>query len=119
MTAKNSAEDPDSIKEEDYRYMRPIPSSKEAGIIMMADSVEAAVRSIQEPTEEKIKNMVENIVKDKLQSGQLDNCDLTIRDISRIKKCFLKALNGIYHQRIEYPKEKIHKETIKNDLCRQ
>lgn len=119
VTAKNSAEDPDSIKEEDYRYMGPIPSSKEAGIIMMADSVEAAVRSIQEPTEEKIKNMVENIVKDKLQSGQLDNCDLTIRDISRIKKCFLKALNGIYHQRIEYPKEKIHKETIKNDLCRQ
>lgn len=119
ITARNNAEDPDSIKEEDYRYMGPIPSSKEAGIIMMADSVEAAVRSIQEPTEEKIKTMVENIIKDKLQSGQLDNCDLTIRDISKVKKCFLKALNGIYHQRIEYPKEKMHKETVKNDLCRQ
>ena len=77
--------------------------SKEQGIVMLADSTEAAVRSINGPTEEKIEKMVNNIIDDKLASGQLDNCDLTLRDISKIKKCFLKALNGIHHERIEYP----------------
>ncbi|NME82967.1 HD family phosphohydrolase [Clostridium sp. SM-530-WT-3G] len=106
-TAKNNAENPDDIKEENFRYPGPIPNSKESGIIMLADSVEAAVRSIKEPNEDKIKEMVNNIVNDKLSSGQLDNCDLTINDIRKIKKCFLTALNGIYHHRVEYPKEKI------------
>lgn len=106
-TAKNNAENPDEVKEENFRYPGPIPSSKESGIIMLADSVEAAVRSIKEPNEDKIKEMVNNIVNDKLSSGQLNNCDLTINDIEKIKKCFLTALNGIYHHRVEYPKEKM------------
>lgn len=106
-TAKNNAENPDDIKEENFRYSGPIPSSKESGIIMLADSVEAAVRSIKEPNEDKIKEMVNNIVNDKLASGQLNNCDLTMKDIQKIKKCFLTALNGIYHHRVEYPKEKM------------
>ena len=106
-TMKNKSENPEEIKESDYRYSGPIPSSKEAGIIMLADSVEAAVRSIKEPNEDKIKDMINNIVNDKLSSGQLNNCNLTIKDIEKIKKCFLTALNGIYHNRIEYPKEKI------------
>ena len=105
-TLKNSSNDPDSIKEEDFKYPGPKPQSKEAAIIMMADSVEAAVRSIQEPTLEKIENMVNNIVKDKLNSDQLNECDLTFRDLEIIKGCFLKVLKGIYHHRIEYPKEK-------------
>lgn len=104
--AKNAAENPDDIKEEDYRYPGPIPSTKEAGIIMLADSTEAAVRSITNPTSEKIQKMIHDIVDDKVKSGELDNCDLTLRDINTIKECFLKALNGIYHKRIEYPKEK-------------
>lgn len=106
VTMKNIAERPDEVREEDFRYPGPIPESKEAGIIMLADSVEAAVRSINEPTKGKIEEMVNNIIKDKLYSGQLDNCDLTLKDINKIKTCFLKALNGIYHQRIEYPQEK-------------
>ena len=106
-TMKNNSENPDEIKESDYRYPGPIPSSKEAGIVMLADSVEAAVRSIKEPNEDKIKDMINNIVNDKLACGQLNNCNLTIKDIEKIKKCFLTALNGIYHHRIEYPKEKI------------
>lgn len=103
---KNSAENPDEIKEEEFMYPGPIPSSKEAGILMLADSTEAAVRSIPDPTSDKIQKMINDIVEDKLKSGQLDNCDLTLKDISKIKACFLKALNGIYHKRIEYPTEK-------------
>lgn len=106
-TAKNNAENPDDIKEENFRYTGPIPSSKESGIIMLADSVEAAVRSIKEPNEDKIRDMVNNIINDKLSSGQLNNCNLTINDIEKIKRCFLTALNGIYHHRVEYPKEKV------------
>lgn len=106
-TMKNNAENPDDIKEKDYRYSGPIPSSKEAGIVMLADGIEAAVRSIKEPNKEKIEEMVNNIIKDKLNSNQLINCDLTLKDIEKIRLCFLNALNGIYHQRIEYPKEKL------------
>ena len=106
-TMKNSAEDPSKIKEDDYMYEGPIPSSKEAGIVMLSDSVEAAVRSIKEPDKEKIKEMVNSIMDDKLSSGQLNNCDLTLKDIEKIRTCFLTTLNGIYHHRIEYPKEKI------------
>lgn len=105
-TLKNNSDDPDSIKEEDFRYPGPKPQSKEAAIIMIADSVEAAVRSIKDPTFDKIENMVNNIVKDKLNSDQLNECDLTFRDLETIKNCFLKVLKGIYHHRIEYPKEK-------------
>ena len=105
-TVKNNSENPDEVREEDFRYPGPIPSTKEAGIIMLADSVEAAVRSINEPTKGKIEEMVNNIIKDKLHSGQLNDCDLTLKDLETIRKCFLKTLNGIYHQRIEYPTEK-------------
>ena len=103
---KNSAEDTEEIKEEDFRYPGPIPDTKEAGVLMLADGVEASVRSITEPTKEKIEEMVNSIINDKLNSNQLINCDLTLKDIDIIKKCFLKSLDGIYHQRIEYPKEK-------------
>ena len=105
-TVKNKSEHPEEVKEEDFRYPGPIPSSKESGIIMLADSTEAAVRSINEPTKGKIEEMVNNIIKDKLNTGQLDDCDLTLKDLGKIRRCFLKALNGIYHKRIEYPTEK-------------
>lgn len=105
-TVKNKSERPEEVKEEDFRYPGPIPSSKESGIIMLADSTEAAVRSINEPTKGKIEEMVNNIIKDKLNTGQLDDCDLTLKDLGKIRKCFLKALNGIYHKRVEYPTEK-------------
>ncbi|MGM8285988.1 HD family phosphohydrolase [Clostridium perfringens] len=113
LTVKNNSENPDEVKEEDFKYPGPKPMSKEQGIVMLADSTEAAVRSINEPTEEKIEKMVNNIIDDKLASGQLDNCDLTLRDISKIKKCFLKALNGIHHERIEYPDDNKKEKKIK------
>lgn len=103
---KNSSDKPDEIKEEDFRYPGPIPSFKESGILMLSDSVEAAVRSINEPTKGKIEEMVNNIINDKLNSRQLVDCDLTLKDIEVIRKTFLKTLDGIYHHRIEYPTEK-------------
>ncbi|GAB6149259.1 HDIG domain-containing protein [Clostridium novyi] len=106
ITAKNNSEKPEEIKEEDFRYQGPIPESKEIAILMLADSVEAAVRSIKEPTKGKIEEMVNNIIKARLNEGQLDNCDLTLKDLEKIRKSFLKTLSGIYHQRIEYPTEK-------------
>ena len=103
---KNSSDKPEEIKEEDFRYPGPIPSFKESGILMLSDSVEAAVRSINEPTKGKIEEMVNNIINDKLNSRQLVNCDLTLKDIETIRKTFLKTLDGIYHHRVEYPTEK-------------
>ncbi|MBU5591023.1 HD family phosphohydrolase [Clostridium sp. MSJ-4] len=112
FTAKNNSDKPEDIKEEDFRYPGPIPQTKEAGIIMLADSVEAAVRSISEPTKGKIEEMVNNIIKDKLNDGQLNDCDITLKDLEKIRKSFLKTLNSIYHQRIEYPTDntKVSKE---------
>lgn len=106
VTMKNSSEKPDEVNKEDFMYPGPIPMSKEAGVVMLADSVEASVRSIPEPTNGKIEEMVNNIIKDRLNEGQLDNCDLTLKDIDKIRKSFLKVLSGIYHKRIEYPVDK-------------
>ncbi|KZL93890.1 HD family phosphohydrolase [Clostridium magnum] len=106
ITMKNSSERPEDIKEEDFKYPGPIPDTKESAIIMLADSVEAAVRSINDPTKGKIEEMVNNIIKDRLNEGQLDNCDLTLKDLNKIREAFLKVLTGIYHERIEYPEDK-------------
>lgn len=106
VTAKNSSEKPEEVKEDDFKYPGPIPETKEIAILMLADGVEAAVRSISEPTKGKIEEMVNNIIEARLNEGQLNNCDLTLKDINKIRAAFLKALSGIYHQRIEYPTEK-------------
>ncbi len=106
FTMKNNSEDPDSIKEEDFRYKGPKPKSREAGIMMLADSVEAAVRSLSEPTSGKVEAMVYKIFKDKLDDGQLDDCEITFSDVSKIRKNFLKTFSSIYHERIEYPEDK-------------
>ncbi|HBT19197.1 MAG TPA: phosphohydrolase [Clostridiaceae bacterium] len=112
FTMKNNAEDPDEIKEEDYRYPGPKPKTREAGIMMLADSVEAAVRSISEPTQGKVEAMVYKIFKDKLEDGQLDDCDITFSDVSKIRKNFLKTFSSIYHERIEYPEDKRKKNSL-------
>lgn len=106
ITMKNSSENPEDVNEENFRYPGPIPKTKENAIIMLADSVEAAVRSISNPTKGKIDEMVNNIIKSRLNEGELDNCDLTLKDIDIIRNSFLKTLNGIYHKRIEYPIDK-------------
>lgn len=118
ITMKNSSENPEEVKEEDFKYKGIKPLSKEVAIIMLADSTEAAVRSIQNPTKEKIESMVDNIFKGKLNENQLDNCNLTFRDINKIKQAFLKVLRGIYHERVEYPLDKLEAKEINNDTDR-
>lgn len=108
ITMKNSSENPEEVKEDNFRYPGPKPETKEAAIIMLADSVEAAVRSINDPTKGKIEEMVNKIIKDKLNEGQLDNCELTLKEIDKIRESFIKVFMGIYHQRIEYPTDKWH-----------
>ncbi len=94
------------VQEEDYRYAGPKPQTKENAIIMAADSIEAAVRSMKDPTSEKIKKLVDAIIEDKLKDGQFDECDLTMKDLKTVKNVMCETLNGIFHTRIEYPKEK-------------
>ncbi|TDT51096.1 hypothetical protein EDD71_12122 [Fonticella tunisiensis] len=97
------------VEEASFRYEGPKPESKESAIVMLADSVEAAVRSLTSPTIQDIEKMVDKIVNEKVEDGQLDNADLALKDIGKIKKAFIKVLIGIFHNRIEYPE--IEKET--------
>lgn len=101
-----------NISEESFRYEGPKPQSKEVALVMLADSVEAAVRSLSEPTPEGIREMVRLIISDKLGDGQLEKCELTFKDLDTISNSFCKLLEGIYHKRIEYP-EVIAKELQK------
>lgn len=96
----------DQLLEDKFRYEGPKPQFKESGIIMLADSVEAAVRSISQPSQFRIEGMVEKIVQEKLADGQLDQCDLTLKDLSQISRAFVQVFTGIYHKRIAYPSEK-------------
>lgn len=95
-------QDPD-IKEEDFRYDGVKPQSKEAGIIMIADSVEAACRSVKSPTEEKLRELIRKIINGKLDDGQLDESGLTLKDLKLIETSFVDTISGVYHDRIEYP----------------
>ncbi|MGI6434279.1 MAG: HD family phosphohydrolase [Syntrophomonadaceae bacterium] len=97
-------EDPDgNINEDNFRYEGPKPQSKEVALVMLADSIEAAVRSLQDPTPQKINQMVRMIIRDKLNDAQLETADLTFKDLDTISMSFCKALEGMYHKRIEYP----------------
>jgi len=86
-----------------YTYHGPDPFSKETAVLMMADTVEAATRSLKKPDEEAISNLVDNVINKQIESQQFDNADITFRDIRNIKKVFKKKLMNIYHLRIEYP----------------
>ncbi len=91
------------ISEASFRYEGPKPQTKELALVMLADSVEAAVRSLQNPTPDTIRNMIKSIIKDKLDDGQLENSPLTFKDLETVTKSFCKILEGVYHKRIEYP----------------
>ncbi|MGE8206205.1 HD family phosphohydrolase [Heyndrickxia sp. NPDC080065] len=96
-------EENENIDEQSFRYPGPKPQTKESAIISIADSVEAAVRSMSHPTPDQIKGLVHSIVQDRLQDGQLNECDITLKELELIKKTFCETLNGIFHSRIEYP----------------
>lgn len=87
----------------DFRYDGPKPQTAEAAILMLSDTVEAAVRSIPEPTQAKISAMIRKLVRGKMEDGQLDECTLTFRDIGKICTAYETVLKGVFHERIEYP----------------
>jgi len=90
--------------ENEYRYEGPKPQSKEAAIVMLADVVESATRSLQEPSTTKIEGVVHNMAMKRLQNGQFDECDLTLKELSKIEESMTKTLAAQYHGRIAYPK---------------
>ena len=88
----------------DFRYAGPKPQTKEASVVMLADTIEAAVRSMKDPTPKVIDQFIERLVRGKLEDGQLSDCPLSLRDIDMICSSFSDILKGVYHDRIEYPK---------------
>ncbi len=96
-------EDGEPVIERLFRYQGNLPSTKESAIVMLADSCEAAVRSMSEPTREEVAEMVRRIVQGKMDDGQLRQSPLTLDEISRIEKSFLVTISGLMHERIRYP----------------
>jgi putative nucleotidyltransferase with HDIG domain len=110
------------IKESDFRYKGPKPDSKETAIVMLADSVEAATRSLDEKTPESIEKIVDAIFENRIEDGQLDESNLTLKDIEEIKKAFVQILVNLYHPRIKYPgqeKERMKDKVSENEKTRQ
>ena len=103
--AKEQEEEGQEVEEEDYRYPGPKPQSKETAIVMLADSCEAAARASQVNDPDEIAALVQKIIRGKIAQGELDECDLTLRDLARIREVFVSFLQGIRHPRIEYPEE--------------
>jgi len=91
------------VKKEDFRYPGPKPQTKEAGLVMLADVVAAASKTLVEPTAARIQGMVQKIINKIFSDGQLDECELTLKDLNEIAKSFNKTLSGIFHHRIDYP----------------
>jgi putative nucleotidyltransferase with HDIG domain len=93
----------DEIKEADYRYPGPKPQTRETGILMLADAVEASARTLEDPSPQKLEALIDDIIRKRFAEGELDECPLTLTDLTKIKTAFLGVLVGIYHSRIRYP----------------
>lgn len=96
----------ENVSPEDYYHGGPVPETKEAAVVMIADSVEAATRTLKKPTVSRLEKTVWSIMMDKFNSGQLDNCPLTFKDLNGIRKTFVRILTGHFHSRVEYPELK-------------
>ena len=103
------------IKESDFRYPGPRPQTREAGIVSIADTCEAAVRAMDHPTNEKIQAFVHNVIQDRISDGQLDECGLTMKEIRIIEKSLINGLCSTFHSRIKYPKMKAEAEEMKDE----
>lgn len=119
--ALEEIEEDEKIQEEGFRYSGPKPTSKETAIVLLADSVEAASRVINDPQPAKIQEVVHKVINNKFIDGQLDDCDLTLKDLEKIADVFIHMLTGIYHGRIPYPesskKENSHKKLNRPDAA--
>lgn len=105
----------ENVKEEQFRYPGPKPNTKETAILMIADAVESAVRSLKNPTTEEIENMINKIIVERLNDGQLSDSPLTLKDIKTIAATFLRILRGMQHNRIKY-QENVAKEFPKDKI---
>lgn len=103
----------EEVHEGDYRYPGPKPQTKETGIVMLADAVEATARALDDPTPQKLEAMIDASIKNRFVEGQLDECELTLRDLSKIKSAFLKILVGIHHSRMKYPESEKEEQTLR------
>lgn len=103
--AENSPDETkiDEIKEQDYRYPGPKPQTKETGILMLADATEAAARTLEDPSPQRLEVVIDEVIKRRFAEGELDECPLTLKDLTRIKAAFLNVLIGSYHARVKYP----------------
>jgi len=97
--------DPDTgtVREDEYRYPGPKPQNKVMGVLMLADAVEAASRTLIEPTPAKVRALIRTLIDDCLADGQLDHTDLTLADLRRVAEAFQRVLTNIFHRRIDYP----------------
>jgi putative nucleotidyltransferase with HDIG domain len=98
------------LKEEEFRYPGPKPQTKETAIVHLADSVEASSRMLSDPTPARIRGLVQKIINNKFIDGQLDECDLTLKDLDKISESFVRVLTGVFHTRLEYPEAKSKKD---------
>ena len=103
------SEGPKQVQEEHFRYPGPRPRTRETGIVMLADGVEASCRTLKVPTPDQIESMVRKIIDKRLADGELSEAPLTLQEIEKIQMAFVRVLSGLFHQRIEYP-EQIFKE---------
>lgn len=100
----NEAKEKDpTLTPETFTYTGNPPSTRESAVVMLADTVEAACRTLENPSVTRLEKFIQTLINSKAEHGQLDNCDLTFRDISKIKEAFVQVLAGYYHSRIEYP----------------
>ena len=97
---------PEGLEEKDYRYPGPKPQSRETAIVLLADSVEGATRALDEHTPQRIEDVVRKIINNKFIDGQLDECNLTLREIDTIAATFVRVLSAMYHSRVKYPEGK-------------
>lgn len=102
------------VNDIDFRYPGPRPRTRETGIVMLADSVEAASRALKDPTVSRLKGMVNGIIDDRYRNCELDDCPLTFRDLNHIKESFVQILTGVFHGRIEYPDQEKLVDQIQN-----
>ena len=103
----NAAKEKDpSVSPEEFRYTGTPPTSRESAVVMLADTVEAACRTLENPSASRLDKFIQMLFNAKVEHGQLDNCDLTFRDMAKIKGAFVQLLAGYYHNRIEYPNQK-------------
>lgn len=101
--ALDQASSQKEIREEDFRYDGPIPNSRETGILLLADCIEASSRSMKEPSYQKLEKLVNRMVEERVTEGQLNNTPLTFQELRIIRESFLKILVGMYHGRVKYP----------------